>query len=354
MPGAGDGLNALRVLLAPLSWIYGLAVTVRNRCYDAGILRAANADVPVISVGNITAGGSGKTPFVEYLLRYYSRTGKRAAVLSRGYRRTTKGFQTVSDGTSVSGDAARMGDEPYQIARKFPGAVVCVDEDRVKGARIMAERFKPDVLLLDDGFQHRRLGRVLDIVIIGAGEPVGSISLLPAGLRREPFSSLKRAGLVVWNGGEDAHSAVFVRGFTNAPFVSCWYRPVSYIRIGTGEKVSNEIMKGRKLVAVAGIANPGLFLKTLSETGVVPAATAFYPDHYRFGEKDIRRIAGLVRLNKADGIVTTEKDSVRLVSGGSSLLPDGIPGWYLEIEMAIGKDEPVLHGLLARAAGEKG
>ncbi len=190
-------LNALRKLLVPFSRVYGAIVAARNFFYDRGLFTITAVGTPVISVGNITAGGTGKTPLVEYIVRTILDSGARPAVLSRGYRRTTTGTVTVSDGVKVLADADRAGDEPAQIARKFPGCVVVVDEDRVRGARFLESAFHPDVIVLDDGFQHRALRRDLDIVVVADG--AGGSGLLPSGDGREPESSLRRADIVVKN-----------------------------------------------------------------------------------------------------------------------------------------------------------
>lgn len=189
-------MNIVQLMLLPFSWLYGLTMILRNWCFEVGVFHVEQVSVPVISVGNMTAGGTGKTPMVEYLIRFYLKAGNKVAVLSRGYQRDTNGTQIVSDGSNLEMTAEESGDEPYQIARKFPNVMVIVDEKRSRAAQIAINRFQPDVILLDDGFQHRGIERQLDIVMIDGRKALDRISLLPVGLRREPLSGLQRANLM--------------------------------------------------------------------------------------------------------------------------------------------------------------
>ncbi len=187
----------MRKFLLPFSWLYGLAVTVRNLAYDKGWFRQETAGVPVVSVGNITAGGTGKTPLVEYLVRHLVASGKHPAILSRGYRRRSRGVVVVSDGKSMRSDAAMGGDEPVQMARKLATVPVVVAERRIAAARVAVRDFHADVLVLDDGFQHRSLKRDLNILIMDSRRDLVREPLLPVGLRREPLAAVRRANLVV-------------------------------------------------------------------------------------------------------------------------------------------------------------
>jgi len=186
----------MRFVLLPLSWLYGLVVRLRNRLFDSRVLKSAAADVPVISVGNLTAGGTGKTPLVEYIAGHFLTQGRKVGIVSRGYGRASRGVVVVSDGSSLRADARAGGDEPVQMARKYPAAAVVVGEKRVEAARCAIE-LGAEVLLLDDAFQHRYLRRDVDILVLDSRKDIREEPLLPSGLRREPLSSLRRADLVV-------------------------------------------------------------------------------------------------------------------------------------------------------------
>jgi tetraacyldisaccharide 4'-kinase len=346
-------VTALRPLLVPLSWLYGLGVITRNRLYDIGLLKSEPVAVPVVSVGNCTAGGSGKTPFVEYCAAFYTGLGLRTAVLSRGYGRTTSGFLLVADGSAVLENPLTAGDEPYQIAKKFPTAIVAVDEDRVRGARAIIERFHPAVILLDDGYQHRKLARTLDVVIIGAGVPLHENPLLPAGLRREPLASMKRADLIVWNGGVVPATQAAIRPYTSAPSVSCRYTVKRFVGFESGDTEEAGLLAARKLVDISGIAQPAQFRKTLAGCGIVTVESVEFPDHHRFSAADIGKIVAAVRAANADGFVTTEKDAVRLQQAAGKEFPGGIRGWYTEIGLEITQNAKLLQDMLRRAAGVK-
>ena len=191
-------MDIVRTVALPFSWLYGAVISLRNLFYDTGIFRIEEIDVPIISVGNLSTGGTGKTPFVEFLLRYLLGKDKIVAVLSRGYGRKTRGTVVIDQSTLAHCTAESVGDEPYQIARKFPGAIVIVDESRVRGARIAKEKYRVDAIILDDGFQHRALKRNLDIVMIDGKNPITEMAMLPAGLRREPLVALRRADLLIF------------------------------------------------------------------------------------------------------------------------------------------------------------
>ncbi|HLB00116.1 MAG TPA: tetraacyldisaccharide 4'-kinase [Bacteroidota bacterium] len=317
-------------MLAPLSWIYGAVVSIRNACYDSGIFSVKKINTPVISVGNITTGGTGKTPLVEHLITRLTGRGLRPAVLSRGYGRTTRGTLVVSDGSSVLETAMRGGDEPVQIARKFPRCPVVVDADRVRGARLIESRFAPDVILLDDGFQHRALHRDLDVVVLDDVPDASKMRLLPAGDRREPMGALGRAGLVIVNRRREGTPTAGAPGR-----IVMRHRLKRIVDPATGGDVPFDTLRGAACIAFCGIGNPGAFARTLADNGISPAGFLVFPDHHRFGDRDFERIDACSDENAARFIVTTEKDAVRLDAG--SRRAAGIPGGLVvaEIEAVI-------------------
>ena len=327
-----------QVLLLPFSWLYGLGIILRNWCYDAGVFKITKVNVPVISVGNLTLGGTGKTPMVEYLIRYFQSRNKSVAVLSRGYKRSSEGTVIITSRQKERGSAELLGDEPYQIARKFPNITVIVDEQRPRGAKI-AEQEHSDVILLDDGFQHRALHRDVDIVMMGNGERISSTPMLPAGMRREPLSSLRRASVLVFNG----KTSTLKNNFYNKPQISISYHPVACRRFD-GHSQSLEQLKGKTCVAFCGIASPESFKTMLLQQGVNVLDWNIFPDHHRYSQDDLDDAMKMFREQKVDYILTTEKDTARLRNTPLKFPREMF--YYLEIQVKIEEGEEMFHSLL--------
>ena len=297
-----------RLLLLPFSFVYGTMVWLRNKSYDMGILKSRGFGIPLISVGNVTVGGTGKTPHVEYLIELLK--GRFSlAVLSRGYGRKTKGFRYVA--TEDSSEAA--GDEPLQIKLKYPDIVVAVDADRVRGVEYLLRDYpRLELVLLDDAFQHRGIAVSLNIVLSSYARPATRDSLLPAGRLRDLPSSLKRADLIVISkcpdGLDDLGRAAHARLFEayGKPLYFGRLRPdAARPAFGGGRKFDS-----RRLLAIAGIANPDMFFSMLER--LYPAANIErmkFEDHHDFTEHDI---ALIVEKGSSRLVITTEKDAVRL------------------------------------------
>lgn len=324
-----------QILLLPFSWLYGFGMMLRNWCYDVGIFHITKVNVPVISVGNVTVGGTGKTPMVEYLIRYFQNQNKNVAVLSRGYRRLSKGTVVITSGQKERGSVEMLGDEPYQIATKFPNVTVIVDNQRARGAKV-AEQENVDVILLDDGFQHRALYRDMDIVMMNNSEFVKTTPLLPAGMRREPFSALKRASIVVVNGKSSPTVSL-------KPQVSISYKPVA-LRGLDGRTQPLEHVKGKSCVAFCGIAHPESFKKTLLQQGVHILGWKTFPDHHQYRQNDMDDVMNMFRERNAEYLLTTEKDSARLRNTSLRFPREML--FYIEIQLTIEEGEEVLHSLL--------
>ncbi len=339
------------LLLKPVSWIYCMVTIVRNWCYDRQLFKIQSVKPRVISVGNITAGGNAKTPMTEYLVRYFQSRNKATGVLSRGYKRSTRNTQIVSDGNRLFGTARTMGDESYQIARKFPTAFVMVDENRFRGAATMTELFHPDTIILDDAFQHRRISRNLDIVMIDGAELLRGASLLPAGSLREPLPQLRRAGCIIVTNCDGGFSQVLalVRKYSDAPCLHAKIVPVRLVNISNGISCRIGELSLVTSVVFCAIAKPATFLSTLAECGIIVKSFQSFDDHHYFSEQDLERIGRLFQTSGASMIITTEKDASRF---DMDRLPEIFPSescYYLEIEMHLldGKDE--FHALLERA-----
>ena len=329
------------ILLAPLSWLYGAAVAARNACYDNGIFKSEGVATPVISVGNIEAGGTGKTPLVEAIVAILLDAGIAPAVLSRGYRRTSSGAVTVSDGRTLLADADASGDEPAQIARKFPRCAVVVDADRVRGARYIESTFRPGAIVLDDGFQHRALRRDLDIVVVGGTKE----ALLPAGKGREPEGSLQRAGFIVLSGGREA----LPPAAAGKPFARMRHEIARFT--GPGGAITPDRLAMEGCVAFCGIGNPRSFAGSLETAGIRPAELVTFPDHRRYDPGDLARVEDARRRAGAAWVVTTEKDALRLSGPAMPRAPFNGALVTAELRAAIVEGRGALEDAVLRAAG---
>ena len=302
-------------------------MALRNALYDRGFLRARRLDGPVVSVGNLSAGGSGKTPFVMLLGELLKAHGVKFDVLSRGYGRASKGVRLVDP----AGLPQEFGDEPLLIARKLQAPVI-VGENRYDAGRFAESRFGPQLHLLDDGFQHRGLARDFDIVLVTPQD--ASDRLLPAGRLREPLRCLRRADAVVLASG-----AVAGNFPTEGKLV--W-------RLRRGIVPAN--VPSRPVV-FCGIARPEQFVLQLRAGGVEPAAQAFYRDHHAYGEKDIRELVELKQKSEADGFVTTEKDAVNLGGYLSTLEPLAVVPVKMELTDAANAVDTMLRKIEERRRG---
>jgi tetraacyldisaccharide 4'-kinase len=288
-----------------------MVILLRNKFYDNGLFLSYRFKISVISIGNITVGGTGKTPHTEYLIDILSKDFN-IAVLSRGYKRRSKGFRYVE----VDDSTTKTGDEPLQIKRKYPDVVVAVDADRTQGIKQLQTDYPAlDLVLLDDAFQHRKVTPSLNILLLDYNRPVWNDSMLPAGRLRDCLSSLHRADIIVITKCPTDISQEEKQ--KHADQLKKYNKPIYFSRFESGEAyplsaTDKSSFDPTNLLAVSGIANPAVFFKQLEmqypEAHIEKIA---FPDHHVFSEKDIRNI-----LKKADSrtIVTTEKDSVRLIS----------------------------------------
>jgi tetraacyldisaccharide 4'-kinase len=315
----------------PLESLWSRVLEARVRRYRTGRLAVEKLGRPVVSIGNVTVGGTGKTPFIERLARWMLEEGRKPAILSRGYGRSAKGTVVVSDGSGGGPLVGPLegGDEPVLLARRLPGAVIAVAARRAEAGRA-AEAFSPDVFLLDDGFQHLALARDLDIVLLDSADPFGGERYPPFGGLREPLSALARADAIV-----------FTRIRAGAPSAATRERVLAENR--GARRFTAEIRPegfcdeaGRPagaptgpVVAACGIARPESFSEGLALLGLLPAETLVFPDHRRYDDADIERIAAAAGRHAARAVVTTEKDAVKL----AGRLPLPIVSVRLEAEV---------------------
>jgi len=304
--GQSRGLGALllRALLRIASFGYSAVVRLRNFLYSKGLLTAHRVNAPIICVGNITVGGTGKTPIVTWLCRQIA-PNFRCAILTRGYKSTQ--------------ESNNYADEPAMLAENCPGVKVIVNPDRVSGAAEAIDRFGAEVLIMDDGFQHRRLARNLDIIAIDATQPFGYGKMLPAGLLREPATSLKRAGAVVITRCDQIDDAALsdleakLRTINPDMIVAKSTHSATSIEY-PDSSVSAEQLKGKKVFAFCGIGNPDAFLNTIRALGAELLGSRIYGDHHQYTESCLVEICEQAHDLSADLVLTTQKDWTKIIS----------------------------------------
>lgn len=334
--------NKIKLLLLPISWVYGIIIFFRNLLFDTGLIKSESYDIPVITVGNITVGGTGKTPHTEYLVRLLSEN-YRVAVLSRGYQRKTKGFLLADTDSGV----ADLGDESYQMKRKFPSLLVAVDEKRRRGISLLSENGaaqETDVIILDDAYQHRHVKPAISILLIDYNRLINEDYLLPAGNLREPASQSKRANILIItkcpSDLKPIELRILVNKFDLYPQQTIYCSTIVYGKLKKLSyskdlsetedsplvlKAENDTISGLNtledvknnnipVLIVAGIAAPETFVRHIHNY-CPNAQTMLFSDHHEFGKKDIIRINNqFEKIKQASGIIiTTEKDSMRMI-----------------------------------------
>jgi tetraacyldisaccharide 4'-kinase len=356
------GRRALLSPLTALSWPYAVAVHLRRALYDAGLLRAERVEgLRVISVGNVNVGGTGKTPAVLHLAELLVREGRKVGILTRGYGRGSREPLTFT-GSEPLPSVDDAGDEPLLLARRCPQARLFVGADRVASAYRARDEFGLDTVLLDDGFQHRRLARDEDLVVVDEAVGLGNGHMLPRGPLREPRSSLRRATLL-W---VRASSVVPVPGLPAGPLppgrplrapplmettgsalpeargvprVRTCYRPTAWLE-PSGRVLATDALAGQPVLALAGLARPGGFLRTLHSLGAEVRDAALFPDHHRFTVDELRDVDSRAARQGAR-VVTTEKDAVRL--------PPGYSAWVVRLGVEVLEGESHLRRALGLA-----
>jgi tetraacyldisaccharide 4'-kinase len=334
--------------LTALSVGYRMALRIRDLAYRGGILRTGRLPCAVVSVGNLTLGGSGKTPTVELVVRTLRELGAAPAVISRGYGRQSRGVRVVADRDGVRADARTAGDEPRLLAERLPGVVVVVGENRYEAGRVAVEAHGATALVLDDGFQQRTLAKDLEILVVQAGAPWGNGRVFPRGMLREPLAGLARVDAVVVTNPADAGRvdavAATVRRFNpRAPVLAASYHHPEAVETRGGRRAPVTELAGRRLMAFAGLGSPQGFADTLDAAGVRRAGLAEFPDHHWFTAADLRELVRDAQAAGAEGLITTEKDWIRL----RDLPPPPLPLWVLPVRLVLESGHDVWQRLLA-------
>ena len=337
---------ALLALLFAFSCVFRFVVAVRYWFYDLGVLRRFPLGCQVISVGNVTAGGTGKTPVTEKFAKELTAAGRKVAILSRGYRRKEEPWWkraftqvidpplVVSDGHHVLLDAAIGGDEPYMLANNLPGVCVVVDRNRVKAGRWAIRHFGCDTLILDDGFQYQRLKHSLEVVLVDKTNPFGNGHMLPRGVLREPAKHIARADVIFLtkSDGNTAEVTKQIRELNSkAEIIECRHAPRLLKDVWSREELPLEWLKGKTLATLSGIAVPQGFEDSLRKLGARVIWCERYADHHRYDSSEI--IYALNRTSDlgAEALITTEKDAVRF----PQLKTTPVPCYYLRVDIEI-------------------
>ncbi len=338
--------------MMPLGVLYGAVTRARLAAYRTGIFSVSKLPVPVVSVGNITTGGTGKTPLVEWVCRVLAEDFEKVCVLTRGYRRANPQAQVlVSDGTQLLVNERNAGDEPYLLAKNLIGvAAVLANADRVAAGQWAIDSLGSQAFVLDDGFQHLRIDRDVNIVTIDATNPWGDGSLLPHGRLREEPDGLSRADCIVITRSEQVESVDYlkqsIQKFTSAP-ISVSRMVTSSLRTIEGDVVDMSKLSNELVGACCGIGNPGSFFTHLQRAGSRLVITRAFPDHYVFKQPELDDLVEKAKAAGATAIVTTAKDAVKL---GSLRL--ALPCYVLEIEISVAESDQLIElirsGIAAR------
>src|ERR1022692_746533 len=342
----------MRAVLFGSSKVFQVAVKLRRWLYNVRILRDKTLGVQVIAIGNLTVGGTGKTPVVEKFARELRDAGRNVAILSRGYRSRPAPLHVkllnkillredqtppriVSDGKSLLLDSDTAGDEPYMLASNLKDVVVLVDKDRVKSGRYAIEKFGCDTLLLDDGFQYWDLqGRRHDVVLIDRQQPFGNEHLLPRGTLREPPSHLARAHtiFITKSDGNTAElRARIAKLNSHAPVIECVHQPLYFEDVFTGERKGLDLLAGKKVASLSGIAQPESFEQSLVKLGGELVYSKRFVDHHRFTQQEILNAINRSKKRQAEMIVTTQKDAVRF----PKIDRRDLPIYFMRVEIKI-------------------
>ena len=340
-------------LLFFASRFYRMAIQFRNWMYDKRVIRNHALGCLVVKIGNLTCGGTGKTPVVEVIARTLSAKGRRVGILSRGYRSKKRSLwsrlqmiftdqkiefppKVVSDGKNLLLNSDFAGDEPYMLASNLQDVAVLVDKDRVKSGIYAIDHFGTDVLILDDGFQYLMLKAHINIVLVDSTDPFGNGHVLPRGILREPIKNIRRADYIFLTKSDGSHKLQHLKNFIRrhnrrAEIIECCHKPKHLVKLFTGEEMPLEKLSGMKVAALSAIARPESFEGFLEQLGAELVLRDHYADHHRYTQQEIIDFINQAKAAGAEYIVTTEKDAVRI----PKLDRCDVPLIYLRIQIDI-------------------
>lgn len=373
MFGRAKGLRAslMRIFLRVISWLFRGLVSLRLYLFRRGWKEQSHLGTMVISIGNITMGGTGKTPVVELFARTLRDKGRKVSILSRGYKskaldepqewqQKETGMlvgeedmpKLVSCGQGLKLDVKYAGDEPYMLAKNLENVSVVVDKNRVKSGKFAIQELDADILLLDDGMQYLKIAHSIDIVLVDSNSPFGTGAIIPRGTLREPPKNLCRADYIFITKCRKAHNTKLVKKIRKynkvAEIIECTHGPVHLENVFTGEIKPLTFLKGKYIAAISGIAVPESFEEKLTDLGAKVLFHRTFSDHYSFSQDDIDRFMTRCMRRDADIIVTTEKDAVRFPKPSEQ----DVDVYFLRIEVDILSGEEVWEKLVSRTCSE--
>ena len=345
--------KALIQFLFIASRFYRMAIQFRNWLYDKRVIRHHALGCLVVSIGNVSCGGTGKTPVVEVFARTLSARGRKVAVLSRGYRSKKLSFKekmrlrlsgkkidlppkVVSDGKNLLLNSEFAGDEPFMLASNLKDVAVVVDKDRVKSGIYAIENFKTDLIILDDGFQYLMLKPHINIVLVDSSDPFGNGHVLPRGTLREPIKNIRRADYIFLTKSDGTHKIQHLKRFLRrctrrAEIIECCHKPKYIVSMSDGKQEELSYLKGKKVAALSAIAKPESFEAFLKQLGAELVYCDHYADHHRYTQQEIIDFINQAKAAGAEYIVTTEKDAVRI----PKIDRCDVPLIYLRIQIDI-------------------
>jgi len=358
-------------ILHAFSKLYALIMRLRWYFYEERIIRSHATGCMVISVGNITVGGTGKTPVVEKIARTLTQAGRKVAILSRGYKSVPRPFlerlwrkftfvetydppRVVTDGKRILLDSLRAGDEPYMLATNLKDVVILVDPDRIKSAIYATGKFGVDTLLLDDGFQYLPIKERLNLVLLDRFSPFGNNHILPRGTMREPKDHLKRADILFitkCDGSDLTELKADIRKYNrHAEIVECAHRPLYLQDLELETHLPLDYLKGKKIGAVCGIAIPESFESGLTRLGAEIVYSRHYADHHRFNPGEIENAMARTRARGGHALITTEKDAVRF----PLVTRRDLPIYFLRVEIELTHSQETFEERILRICGLNG
>jgi tetraacyldisaccharide 4'-kinase len=330
--------SILTYILYPASFLYACVMFFRNVFFDIGLFRTKKLSVPVISVGNVTTGGTGKTPAVGFIARKLQSESYKVGIISRGYKRSSHGYIAVSDGNRVLVDERQGGDEPVMLAHSLPGIAIAVDENRYRGSKQLIEDCGVDVIIMDDGFQHRTLHRDLDIVLINGSKIDQVRAHIPVGRLRERIQSLRRADLLIITKFDDENvlksTEEYIHRYATVPYIRSVLKPEILVDFFRNVDVPIKSVVTKTAYLFSGIAQPDEFRKTANEAGFTVLGMRVFPDHYRFNERDVHTLLDEAKQSGANMLMTTEKDAIRM-HPYKDLLSKNIPLYVLKVSFTM-------------------
>ena len=300
-------------ILIPISWLYGFIIWLRNKLYDKKWIKSYSFSKPIISIGNITTGGTGKTPLVIYLAQLIIKNGKRPGIISRGYGRKSKGLKIVHDGKKIKLNSQESGDEPYLTALTLQNIPVIVSEKRVDGIKLLIDYFFVDIIIMDDGFQNRKIIRDLDIITISSFDKKSDYKLLPYGNLREPYKNINRADCIIYTKTENnqlPNIHTEFKLFNNIPYTLSYFNYILFKYVNA--KYKKTFVPNNEVFIFCGIAQPESFIKYVKNLSINIGGIRLYNDHQKYTPQVIENLIKQIKTKKITSIITTEKDLVKL------------------------------------------